>query len=194
MGWDIRARVDSVDREVIRKLSQAHCERIHFGVEAGTDKILKVLQKGITVEQAKNAFRLANEAGISTLAYFMIGSPGETRDDILETVRLAGELRPDFVHITIVTPFPATEIYQRGLAEGVWKEDFWREFAEEPTASFRPFHWETELSESELQKLLEYAYKSFYARPSYVVRELVKVRSWHELVRKVKAGLKVLRI
>ncbi len=194
IGWDIRARVDSVDRELLVKLSRAHCERIHFGVEAGTDRILRILRKGITVEQVKKAFRLAHEAGISTLAYFMIGSPGERREDILETVRLAVELKPDFVHITITTPFPATELYQQGLEDGVWKEDFWQRFAEKPEENFHPLYWEEELSESELQELLEYAYKSFYTRPSYVIKELIKIRSWHELKRKIRAGLKILRI
>ncbi len=194
IGWDIRARVDSIDLEVLKKLARAHCERIHFGVEAGTDKILKVLRKGITIEDIKKAFRLTQEVGIPTLAYFMIGSPGETREDILQTLQLAKELDPDFVHITITTPFPATELYREGLEKGVWKEDFWKSFALHPSKNFRPLYWEEELSEMELWELLEYAYKSFYARPAYVAKQLVKIKSWPELKRKLRAGLKVLRI
>lgn len=194
IGWDIRARVDSVDRKLLEKLAGAHCERIHFGVEAGTDKTLKVLGKGITIEDVKSAFRWTREAGIPTLAYFMIGSPGETREDILTSMRLARELNPDFVHITITTPFPATELYRQGLEEGVWKEDFWRSFAVRPGKNFRPLYWEKELSEEELWKLLKYAYKNFYNRPVYVMRQLMKIKSWSELKRKLRAGLKVFRI
>jgi radical SAM superfamily enzyme YgiQ (UPF0313 family) len=118
IGWDIRARVDSVNEEMLRKLKKAGCERIHYGVEAGTEKILKVLNKGITLEQAMRAFEMTKKAGISTLAYFMIGSPTENREDVLQTIEFAKRLSADFVHITILTPFPATAIYRKGLEKG----------------------------------------------------------------------------
>jgi len=53
VGWDIRARVDTVDEEMLRALRAAGCERIHYGVEAGDDRFMAVLRKGITVEQAR---------------------------------------------------------------------------------------------------------------------------------------------
>lgn len=194
IGWDIRARIDTVTKDMLKRLQEAHCERIHYGVEAGTDRILKVLRKGITLEQARNVFKMTKEVGIATLAYFMIGAPTETREEILETIRFAQELDPDFVHITILTPFPATAIYQKGLKEGVFESDFWREFAANPTSAFEPKYWEENLSREELLGLVTHAYKSFYARPKYVVKELAQVRSLNEFARKVRAGLKVLRL
>jgi len=194
IGWDIRARVDTVTKDMLKKLREANCERIHYGVEAGTDRILKVLRKGITLEQARNAFKMTKEVGISTLAYFMIGSPTETREEILQTIEFAQELDPDFVHITILTPFPATAIYRKGLEEGIFESDFWQEFATNPTPGFEPEYWEKNLSREELLALVAYAYKSFYARPKYVIKELAQVRSLNEFMRKVKAGLKVLRL
>jgi anaerobic magnesium-protoporphyrin IX monomethyl ester cyclase len=194
IGWDIRARVDTVTKDMLKRLREANCERIHYGVEAGTDRILKVLRKGITLEQARGAFKMTKEVGISTLAYFMIGSPTETRGEILQTIEFAQKLDPDFVHITILTPFPATAIYRKGLEEGVFESDFWREFAANPTLGFEPEYWEENLSREELLELVAYAYKSFYARPKYVIKELAQVRSLNEFMRKVKAGLKVLRL
>lgn len=192
IGWDIRVRVDTVDEEMLKKLKQAHCERIHYGVEAGTEKILKVLKKGIHLEQVKEAFRLTKKVGISTLAYFMIGSPTETKEDILQTIKLAKKLNPDFVHITITTPFPATGIYKKGLEEGIIKQDFWREFALAPTENFQPQYFEENMTSAELMELINYAYLSFYTRPTYILKELLQVKSFPELKRKVKAGLKVL--
>jgi len=191
IGWDVRMRVDTVDEEMLKKLKQAHCERIHYGVEAGTEKILKVLKKGIHLDQVKEAFQLTKKIGISTLAYFMIGSPTETKEDILQTIELAKRLNPDFVHITITTPFPATAIYKKGLEDGVIKRDFWREFALAPTENFQPQYFEENLTSSELLELIDYAYKSFYTRPTYIVKELLQVKSFQEFKRKVKAGLKV---
>lgn len=191
IGWDIRARVNTVDAEMLRRLRQARCERIHYGVEAGTDRVLKILQKGITLEQARQAFQETKRAGISTLAYFMLGAPTETREDILQTISFARELDPDFVHITIVTPFPGTKLYSMGLQQGRFTHDFWSEFAANPTADFQPQYWEEHLTREELQELVTYAYKSFYGRPGYILRRLAQVRSAGELARKAHAGVKV---
>ena len=157
--WDIRARVDTVDDEVLRKLKQAGCQRIHFGVEAGTEKILKVLNKGIHLEQIERAFDLAKKTNIETLAYFMIGSPTETKEDIKETIKFAKKLKPDYVHATILTPYPATEIYKQALTQGVIKNDYWREFAHCPEKGVLTQYWEKELNKKELFKLLDKFYK-----------------------------------
>ncbi|NQT88876.1 cobalamin B12-binding domain-containing protein [bacterium] len=191
VGWDIRARVDTVDEPMLRALKAAGCERIHYGVEAGSDKFMKVLRKGITVEQARTAFRLTRKVGIGTLAYFMVGIPGETPDDCRQTMRLARELDPDFVHITILTPFPGTAIYRQALAEGVYDTDHWLAFAKDPQPGFSPLYWTREMGREQLESLVNEAYKSFYTRPRYILRQLLKIRSWRELRKKVKAGLKV---
>lgn len=194
IGWDVRARVDTVNKEMLKVMRNAGCERIHYGVEAGTNKILKVLNKGITIDQARETFRWTKEIGISTLAYFMIGSPTETREDILQTIEVAKLLDPDYVHFTILTPFPGTQIYFDGLEQGVFKEDFWQRFAANPTLDFKPHYWEKKLSTAELVDLLNYAYRRFYIRPSYVIRQTLQVGSMGELLRKAHAGLKILRL
>lgn len=191
IGWDIRARVNTIDKDLLKKLKKANCERIHYGVESGNPEILKILNKGITVDGVRTTFRQTQEAGISVLAYFMIGCPKETRKEIMETISFAKELKPDFVHITIFTPFPATEIYRIGLREGIIKNDFWREFAQNPTKDFQPRCWEEHFTREELQDLIVYAYKSFYTRPGYILKRLTCVRSVGEFTRMARAGLKV---
>lgn len=190
--WDIRARVDTVDREMLARLKDAHCERIHYGVEAGTEKVINALGKGITLKQVRDAFRLTKEVGISTLAYFMIGSPTETREDILETIRLAKELNPDYVNITITTPYPATKLYAQALEEKVIPYDYWHEFAKNPTTDLKVHYWEKELSRDDLMELVNMAYKSFYVRPGYIIKQLFATKSLDEAYRKTKAGIKVL--
>jgi len=191
IGWDIRARVDTVDEEMLKALRAAGCERIHYGVEAGDDHFMQVLNKGITVEDCRRAFRLTRRAGISTLAYFMIGIPGQTEADVRQTFRLARQLDPDVVHITILTPFPGTEIYRQAFEQGVYDRDYWLEFAREPQPGFQPLYWTKELGRERLEELLVAAYKNFYVRPRYILRQLLKCRSWRELTTKAKAGLRV---
>lgn len=190
--WDIRARVNTVDEELLFLLKRAGCERIHFGVEAGTEKILKVLNKQISLDQALNAFRLARKAKIQTLAYFMIGSPTETKEDILETIKFMNKLDPDFVQITLLTPFPGTKIYQWALDQKVFQTDYWREFATNPTPGFKTRYWTKELSKEELERFLVMAYKKFYLRPNYIIKRIKAITSLTELYRKAKAGLRVL--
>lgn len=192
IGWDIRARVDCMDEEMLERLKAAHCERIHYGVEAGTARIINVLTKNISLEQAKKIFKLTKKYGIATLAYFMIGSPTETKEEIEETIRFACALNPDYTHITFTTPFPATEMYDSYLRSGGIKTDYWREFARSPRAGFAAPYCPDTVSRNELMRLSQKAYKSFYFRPSYVIRNVAKVRSFGEFKNKAKMATKIL--
>ncbi len=190
--WDIRARVDTVDKEILEKLKQAGCDRIHFGVEAGTEKILKVLNKGIYLDQVEQTFKQAKQVGIERLAYFMIGSPQETREDINQTIQFAKKIDPDYVSASVLTPYPATQVYEWALRDGVIKYDYWKEFAKSPKKGVNTKYWEKELTKEELFALLDKFYKKFYGRPKYVFKELLKVRSVNDLIKKIKAGFKIL--
>ena len=191
IGFDIRARVDTIDEEMLILLKKAGCRGIHYGIEAGTEKILKVLNKGISLDRAKEVFDLTKKYKMQTLAYFMIGAPTETIDDINETFRVARWLKPDFLHMTILTPFPGTPIYLDGLASGAIKTDYWREFSKNPTKEFAPPFIDENFSKQELQELIVKGYKMFYMRPSYIIKKIFSVSSWGEFKRKSKAGLKV---
>jgi radical SAM superfamily enzyme YgiQ (UPF0313 family) len=194
IAWDIRTRVNTVDEEILNALKGAGCQRIHYGVEAGTQKILDVLRKGITLEMVEKTFKLTEKTGIQTLAYFMIGSPSETREDILATIEFAKKINPDFVHFTITTPYPATDLYRLGLEKGILPYDYWREFAVNPTRDFKPMVWEENLSHRELMILLKKAYRSFYWRPKYIFKTIKNIKSLNEFFRKAAEGLRIFKI
>ena len=190
--FDIRSRIDRIDKEMLIALKEAGCLRIHYGVESANQRILEILRKDITVEQAEKVIKMTKDIGIETLAYFMIGNPTETKDEILNTIQFAKKLKPDYCHFSVTMPFPATPLYELGLKKGVFK-DYWKEFAVNPTKDFVPQLWEENLSREELIGLLEYAYKSFYTRPSYVFKKILKVRSFDEFKRKARAGMRLLK-
>jgi anaerobic magnesium-protoporphyrin IX monomethyl ester cyclase len=194
IGFDIRARVDTINELMIKKLKAAGCVGINYGVEAGSPEVLKKLDKGISLDQVRNAFKMTKKHGIDALAYFMIGNPGETEKEIQETFRLIEELEPDYLHMTVLTPFPATRIYADALNRGIITNDVWREFAENPDKDFVPPHWGEHFTREELNRLLEQAYQRFYLRPGYVLRRLAKVRSMKELVKKARAGTRIFRM
>jgi len=191
ISWDIRTRINTVDEEILYHLKKANCQGIHYGIEAGTEKILRALKKGITIEKAKEIFKLTRKYKIPILAYFMIGNPTETLDDIHITFKVMRELNPDYVHLTILTPFPGTKIYFDGLKNGIIKKDYWREFAMNPISGFTPPHWGENFSKDELDDLLVKGYKSFYLRPKYVFKRILRLKNFAEFKKKAKAGLKV---
>lgn len=189
ISFSARSRVNTVDEEVLSALKRAGCRRLSFGVEAASNHLLKALKKGTTIEQALHAFSLCKKIGIETLADFIIGGPDQTRADVEETIDFAVKLDPTYVQFTIMTPFPGTELYRTGMARGVITNDYWREFARNPAEDFETPVWEEHLKRDELLDLFSKAYKCFYHRPAFILRELFKVRSFGELYGKVRIGL-----
>jgi len=192
VGWDIRAHINTMTDAVLDALAAAGCRRIHYGVEAGTAEIVKVLKKGIDLERTRAVFSQTKARGITTLGYFMIGNPGETREQVLETIRFARNLDADYIHLSVATPFPATELYQLGFERGLYREDYWREFSRDPQPDFKPRLWEEMMNRDELIHLMRMGYRQYYMRPRYLLKRVLDVRSWSEFRRKAKAGLRLL--
>jgi radical SAM superfamily enzyme YgiQ (UPF0313 family) len=188
---DVRSRVDTVNQEVLDKIAQAGCTRIRFGVESGDPEILKNLRKGITIEQAREAYKMAKKAGLITFAYFMLGSPGETETEIKSSIKLAKELNPDFVQFLITTPFPSTDLYKLGREKGILKGDYWRKFSSHPYEDFQTQWWTEYFSPEELQKWQRKAHLKFYYRPGYLFNQLRQIKSFTELKRKARAAVRM---
>ena len=191
--WDIRARIDTMTPEMLRKLKQAGCHRIHYGVESGSPRIQKRLKKNLDLTSVRDVFKLTQDIGIEVLGYFMIGCPDETEEDLQATLDLIQTLPMDYAHIAIFTPYPGTEIYHEALDTGIYDHDFWKEFASNPVKDFTPKYWNQYFSDQELLAYMKQAYGRFYRRPSYIVKRLTKLRSFDEFLKKATLGIKLLK-
>ena len=192
-SWTVRCRVKGVDRPLLEKMKAAGCSRIQFGVEQGTEEGLLRLKKDVTSREIEHAFALCREIGIRTVAYFMIGTPVErSRQDVLDTIEYSIKLKPDFVMYNILTPFPGTTLYDEGMRDGVLDFDPWLKFMRAPTEAFKAQVWDEYFTREELRQLLNYAYRRFYWRPEFVVKNLLQVRNAADLRRKATAGLRLL--
>ena len=80
IAFDIRARADRMDEEMLQELASAGCDRIHYGVESGNEEVLATLLKDLDLNHVRKMFKATRAQGMKTLAYFMIGNPGETRE------------------------------------------------------------------------------------------------------------------
>lgn len=112
LKWACQARVNTVTPALLAKMKAAGCVQLDFGVESGSQKILDILKKDTTIPQIKAAFAVAKRAGLQVFASVIVGTPGETKEDVMMTLRLLKELEPDYTDIFYATPYPGTRLYE----------------------------------------------------------------------------------
>ncbi|NIQ04102.1 MAG: radical SAM protein, partial [Nitrospinaceae bacterium] len=190
--YKISARVDTVNEDLLKALQRSGCYRIHYGIESATPRHLKYLQKGQTPEKIERACQMTRDAGIGFFAYMMIGIPHETREEMFDTVEFAKRLNPDYAQFSICTPYPKTELYFQMLEEGILPEDYWQRFAENPAPDFKVRFWNKDFSEEELRSIQDECHARFYRRPTYIMKQIAKVRSWSDFTAKARMGTRIL--
>jgi len=109
-SWACQTRVGDVDDELVALMKRAGCELIHFGIESGSERILRETKKKISVAEAEAAIAITNRHGVRSVVFMNIGFPGETADDVRATRELAVRLAPSFASFHIVIPFPGTAL------------------------------------------------------------------------------------
>jgi radical SAM superfamily enzyme YgiQ (UPF0313 family) len=119
INWDCNTRVNLVDEELLRKMKKAGCNSIKIGIESGSEKVLKLMNKNITLEQCRQAAKLFRKVGIHWTGYFMMGLPSETKEDVYQTLKFMKELKPDYASFSVYEPFPRTELFERGVERGL---------------------------------------------------------------------------
>lgn len=174
LHFNCLSRVDTLDKELLQKMKKAGCYLIRFGVESGNQEMLNRMHKNTSIEQIKRAFKLINKADIASSASFIIGHVGETKQSAEDTIKLAKEINPTLAHFFIAIPLPGTELYDLAKEKNlIIDENFdrWVQMPEMPAIRTE------DLTPEDLIKLRRKAYKSFYFRPSYILRKLVQIRS-----------------
>ncbi|MFO8058997.1 MAG: radical SAM protein [bacterium] len=179
LKWKCEGRVNRVDRECLSWMKKAGCEMIAYGVESASSKGLRFLQKDISIDEVREAFALTREAGIQTLGYFILGIPGETMEDEMETVRLAIELDADYAQFGTLSPFPGTPLYDYASSQG-WVQES-RSVGPAERGECRPFISDGYWTPERLEHIMKKAHQRFYFRPSYVLKRLKRISSLREL-------------
>jgi radical SAM superfamily enzyme YgiQ (UPF0313 family) len=168
--WNCGTRVDMVSKELLKKMKDAGCVSVWFGVESGSQDVLDEMHKGISTEQTIKAVNWVRELGLKPAPNVLLGFPGETKESALETIKFAQKISPDDVaYYNIATPLPGTPLYDRVKEKGWLKiTDFDKYDCKTPV-------FETPmLSSKDLVELYEKAFRSFYLRPAYLLRMFLK--------------------
>lgn len=119
--WVCESRVNTVNKELLKVMSQSGCFAIQFGVESGSQKILKSIRKGITIEQVKRVVKWCIEEGMQPVCSFMIPHPDDDSNTIRETENLMNELKRigAQLYVSLTTPFPGTTLYSDAEKLGI---------------------------------------------------------------------------
>ena len=158
--WRCETRIDRVSKNLMTKMKKAGCSGIHFGVESGDPEILKFSKVGVNLDLVKKTFREAKEIGIETVAFFLVGLPGETKESITKTIRLAKEIKSDITWFNAPVPYPGTKLYE--LAE---KNDWILDKNWENYSGTEVVMRTDNLTADEIRSALEQIKKMFSERP-----------------------------
>lgn len=170
--WDCNGRINVMSEELLRKMKQANCRCISYGIEFGNQKIMDFSGKRLKISQVHETIRLTNKVGIPIKGLFMMGYPTETKETLMDTIRLAMSLKMDYLAVSIVTPYPGTQLYEYCKEHNMLKRKGWDNY---DVLQLR--HEAIKLEHISLEELLSYTIKinrDFMMRPSYFVRMLIR--------------------
>lgn len=201
--WYARARVNTVDKEMLSLMKKAGCIRMSYGVESGSPEILKKILKNITPEQAINAARLSSDLGMKVIMNFMVNLPYETMEDLKMTIDLMKKL----AKIKNVTPaygfsiiYPGTELETMAKKEGWFPKDFsWNEPYRNEKYKIAGVDASLplmELTGSEIEKVKALMTRELGLRGGVLkkgFKKIKKVKSFKEFKDLVKIGVKYIK-
>ncbi len=158
--WVANTRADCVDYPLLKHMHRAGCRRIYYGWESGSQRMLDVLKKDLTPEVIINAAKMTRRAGIWAKVYLIVGSPGETPQDIEETekvLRLAG---PDLIRISVFNPLIGTESWDNYQAS-IDISDLSENYVSSNRSGYKHEHF-TQVELEELRKNMVRSYERWY--------------------------------
>jgi len=126
INWNsIETAVFLLDEEMLELMSESGCRYLCVAIESGVERVLKdIIHKPIKLDYAIKMVKKARELGMVTASNFVIGFPGETWDEIRQTIKFAEEYEVDYVKIFVATPLPETELYRIAKNGGYLHEEY----------------------------------------------------------------------
>jgi radical SAM superfamily enzyme YgiQ (UPF0313 family) len=184
ISWSCNMRINT-DLDILPLMKQAGCRMLMVGYEFGTDEALRAVRKGgVNVEMGKRFSQRAHELGFTLHGCFMIGAPGETKESARATIDYAKGMPLDTIQITGIATYPGTHLYKWAKDNGYLLAKDWKDWltaeGEQKTLLSYP-----QLSNKEIDELIDIGLKEFYLRPAQMWRMLISIRSIGDLLRKL---------
>lgn len=190
--WTCDTRPDHMSPELAKKLRAAGCWSVSIGVESGSQRILDRIKKDISLQQVLDTVKYSHDAGLVIRAFFMLGFPFETKDDIEQTIKFAKKSGIDFCQFSYVIPFPGTEIYDICQKRGVYGKYGWMEY--DSSVYTTPVCLPEGIAQEEMMSYFKRAYREFYFRPLLWLKTLASIRSFTAVKRYARGFLGLVRM
>lgn len=181
--WSCNARVNMITPNMLKHMKMAGCWSVDFGIESGNDKILKQIKKKFNTIEASKAIKMVKQAGIEVRTFFILGFPGETIETIQDTINFALSNDIDYATFYLPQAYPGTELYKIAKKEMSLEMDFSKYLI----AGQVPSYVNKNIGIEKLQSFQRKAYRSFYRRPSYIAKKIIKVRTIEDVKRYLNA-------
>jgi hopanoid biosynthesis associated radical SAM protein HpnJ len=183
--WSCNARAN-VPKETLKVMKEGGVRLLTVGFESSNQKILDNIKKGINIDRAREFVKATKELGILIHGTFILGLPGETAETIEQTIRFAQEIDPYSIQVSLLAPYPGTELYAQGIKEG-WivreREQLVRNGIQNAVISYKG------LSREEIFEAVERFYRRFYLRPRPILRILKDMlQDRDEFKRRIREG------
>ncbi len=194
--WNCEMRADTVGPDLLREMYDAGCRQVLIGLESGSERMLDLVEKETSIEAMKGAYRAAHDAGIDVCSFVLVGLPGETELDILETEKLLNEVRSDSIDVCVYVPYPGTKLYALAKESGFQEPTDLRGWAELGSVGFSAFEEKgiSKVSQAHIAHMIERTIRK--ARHRRYVQELRReplsapLRGWRFVLRKRQKGTK----
>jgi len=155
VGWYGMIRVDTADRATLEMFKKSNCLTIFFGVESGSERVLKNMNKGTTPLKIEQALRDVLEIGLPLDISLLLGYPGENKDSLQDTVDLLKRVGYPGIKFRYITPYPGSSLYDDCIKKGLIKnEEEYLESVGDGTGPYRPRINFTDFSDDELASLV----------------------------------------
>lgn len=173
--WQGPTRVDCVDIDLLRLMSEAGCTQLRYGIESGNQEILDLMNKKIRLGMIEEAVAATRKAKIKTVGYFILGYVFETPVTIRKTIDFAKKLKLDTAVFYAGVPYFKTRFYESALGLGLVDPDYWPQWVLGKRSD--PLSYMV----TDADKWVKTAFREFYYRPGYMLRHLFSIRSLKEL-------------
>ena len=162
------ARIDSASYDLYKKMKKAGVKHLDFGIESGNQDVLDFYNKNITIDQIRKAMNLSKKMKFRTVANFIIGAPIETKEHIENTIDFACSLPIDLVIFSPLAYTQGSDLWMEAVKNGKITEDDGYMVIADSKRGLGNFTTE------ELQNYCKDAFKKFYLRPDYLVKQFYR--------------------
>jgi len=189
LGWVCFSRVDITTPRVLDMMKRAGCHTVMYGIESGSAHVLEHYHKGYTPQQIHQTIDYANSIGLETVGTFILGLPEETEITIKETLDTLRRIKLDYASFNVAVPRAGTQLRRDALNLGLITDDF-DEMDQSGTQVAMPTKT---LLREQIRRFRQNAVLTFYFRPSYLLRRLMRIQSWQGMLRSISHALSLVR-